>query len=184
MLLLAQQAQSGDTYAIMREHIVLTGFMGVGKSTAGKLAAAELEIPFTDSDTWLEEHAEVDIAELVRSDMERFRQLEAEAFKQILRTESRVIATGGGIVTTEAGRAALLGSGVPVLWLRAPFTTSAERVSADPGNDRPLFEDLDTAASLHRDRQVWYAQTATHVVDATDTKQQVASAIVSIARHF
>jgi shikimate kinase len=37
--------------------IVLVGFMGAGKSTVGRLLAAKLGLPFTDSDQVIEEQA-------------------------------------------------------------------------------------------------------------------------------
>ena len=52
----------------------LVGVMGVGKTTAGRLAAAALGVPFRDTDAMVEELADSSIASIWRVDgEERFR---------------------------------------------------------------------------------------------------------------
>src|SRR5262245_49775536 len=96
--------------------LILTGFMGMGKSTVGRKSAELLHVPYNDTDDWMETNAGVDVPELVRTDLAKFRELEAGALRTILGETSGVISTGGGIVSDQVGRSALLASNVPVLW--------------------------------------------------------------------
>ncbi len=134
------------------EKLILTGFMGMGKSTVGRQSAKVLEVPYNDTDEWMEINAGVDIPDLVKTDMAAFRVLEAKSLLTILGENPGVVSTGGGIVSTDAGRNALLAAGVPVLWLKAPFDVAAERVLQDTGRERPLFSDIDTARKLYEER--------------------------------
>lgn len=165
-----------------RETLILTGFMGVGKSTAGRRTAEFLEVPYSDTDDWMETNSGVNVPELVKTDMARFRELEAQTLGIILAENPGIISTGGGIVSTEVGRSALLGASVPVLWLRAPFEVSQERVLHDTGRERPLFNDIDTARSLYEQRMDWYQETAGHIIDATEPIDYVVEQIVTIAQ--
>lgn len=164
------------------EKLILTGFMGMGKSTVGRKSAENLGVPYSDTDDWMETNAGIDIPELVRTDMAKFRELEADTLITILGENPGVISTGGGIVSTEVGRKALLASNVPVLWLRAPFEVAAERVMQDTGRERPLFSDVDKARTLYEDRMAWYEQTASHIVDASQPLELVVGRVVEIAR--
>lgn len=162
--------------------LVLTGFMGMGKSTAGPLAAELLKTDYCDTDDWMESQMGLDVPSLVKTDMALFRRLEASALMEILDLLKGVISTGGGIVSTEVGRAALLNSGVPVVWLRAPFEVAEARVANDNGRERPLFANVDNARKLFDERQEWYEATSTHIVDASQPALLVADDIRSILR--
>ncbi len=167
---------------MVKGSVVLIGFMGMGKSTVGPRAAEELAVGYYDTDDWMEAETGVDVPALVKSDMAQFRRLEAEALRTILGNYEGVVSTGGGIVSTELGRAALLGSGVPVVWLRAPFDIAVSRVMVDSGRERPLFADVESARKLFDERQKWYEEVATNVVDASRPIEIVAERIVSILR--
>ena len=163
-----------------KESLILTGFMGMGKSTVGPDVAKRLGNAYFDTDDWLETVAGINVPQLVKTNMAEFRRLEAEALETILGQEHVVISTGGGIVSTEVGRTALLAAGSPVVWLKAPFVVAAERVKYDTGRERPLFSNLEIARTLFNDRQEWYAETANHIVDASQPKELVVGTVVSI----
>lgn len=165
-----------------KNSLILTGFMGVGKSTVGPEAASVLGVKYYDTDSWMETEAGIDVPQLVKSDMAAFRKLEAEALEDILTQEPGIISTGGGIVSTEIGRSALRAASVPVVWLRASFDDSAQRVAQDSGRERPLFADTAKALGLYNDREEWYAETSDHIVDASQPVELVVGDIVSIVR--
>ena len=165
-----------------KESLVLTGFMGVGKSTVGPRVSDALGIKYYDTDEWLETEAGIDIPQLVKSDMQAFRNLEAEALEEILNQEPGIISTGGGIVSTENGRKALQATNAPVVWLRASFDDSARRVAQDEGRERPLFADKVKALELFNERTEWYMETSDHVVDASQPVELVVGDIVKIAQ--
>lgn len=164
------------------EKLILTGFMGMGKSTVGRKAAELLEVPYSDTDEWMETNAWVNIPELVRTNIAKFRELEAGTLQTILGENSGIISTGGGIVSTEVGRKALLATNVPVLWLRAPFEIAERRVMQDTGRERPLFSDVNRARGLYEERMGWYKETASHIVDASQPLELVVDQVVEIAR--
>ena len=164
------------------EKLILTGFMGMGKSTVGRRSAELLGLPYNDTDDWMEANAGIDIPQLVRTDMVKFRGLEAATLQTIVGETSGVVSTGGGIVTTEVGRRALLATDTPVLWLRAPFEVAERRVMQDTGRERPLFNDVTKARALYKERMVWYEETASHIVDASRPLELVADQVVEIAR--
>ena len=146
--------------------IVLVGFMGAGKTTVGRLLAAKLGVPFTDSDHVIEARAGKPIPRVFADDGEAvFRQLEHEVIADLLNGEDMVLAVGGGAATHEGTRAALAAAGVPVVYLRVSYAQAMRRVGGDLG--RPMLARPDVA-QLHKDRDPLYAQAATLTVDAGD----------------
>jgi shikimate kinase len=162
--------------------IILIGFMGTGKSTVGQKVAEVLFIPHIDTDDWMETKSGIDIPALVISDIAQFRKLEAEALLTILSESSGVISTGGGIVSTEAGRNTLLNANIPVVWLKTPFELAQKRILQDTGRERPLFSDITKARALHDELARWYARTATHTIDASQPLDQIVTQVIRIAR--
>jgi shikimate kinase len=94
--------------------IVLTGFMGAGKSTVGRILAARLHWPFVDIDSLITaEHGRTVAQIFADHGEEHFRRLEAEAIARFLDPlhqdplhmhEQAVVALGGGAIETEAVR--------------------------------------------------------------------------------
>jgi len=83
--------------------IVLVGFMGAGKTTVGRLLAAKLGVPFTDSDHVIEARAGKPIPRVFADEGEpAFRQLEHEVIADLLHGEDTVLALGGGAPAHEA----------------------------------------------------------------------------------
>ncbi|MEZ4831347.1 MAG: shikimate kinase [Caldilineaceae bacterium] len=79
-------------------NITLTGFMGTGKTTIGRLLAEKLDRPFVDMDEQLEAHFGKTIAEVFAAEGEEvFRTAEAQLCSQLSQRSGLVIATGGGV---------------------------------------------------------------------------------------
>jgi shikimate kinase len=81
-----------------RPLLLLWGFMAAGKSTVGRLVAAEAKVEFVDLDERIEQQANTSVAAIFAIDGETgFRQLEAAALRdELSRPGRRVIALGGG----------------------------------------------------------------------------------------
>ena len=143
---------------------VLLGFMGAGKSTI----ARGLDPDFVDMDALLKERLGMSIARFFEENGEvAFRQLEEEVLAELLKTD-QVISTGGGIVISPRNRV-LLKKNPDNIYLKADFETLYQRISADKGNQRPLFlnnskEDL---AAIFNQRQAWYEEVASQIVDVS-----------------
>lgn len=119
------------------KNIVLTGFMGTGKSTVGRLLAQRLNRSFVDMDTQLENHFGKPISDVFADDGETvFRLAEAQLCRQLAAKSGLVIATGGGALINPENRQALGESG-PVICLTATVDTILQRLS--DAMDRPLL---------------------------------------------
>lgn len=120
--------------------LALTGYMGCGKSTVGRIVADALGCPFIDIDEAIEKEAGRTIADIFAEDGEpAFRQMELKALKSALgkyQSNTAVIALGGGTVTIpEAVR--LLQKQTLCIWLQAPADELESRVA---GSGRPLAD--------------------------------------------
>ena len=132
--------------------IYLTGFMGSGKSTVGRLLAARLGVPFVDLDEEIERRAGMRVREIFERHGEPvFRRMEWEALEATLALPGAVIATGGGTVVFEANARLIRENGIAV-WLNLPFATIVERVGGLGKEDRPLFRNETQALALYRER--------------------------------
>jgi shikimate kinase len=91
------------------QRIVLTGFMGAGKSTVGRLLACRLGWRFVDVDDEIEAAQGATIAAIFAQRGEPwFRQLEHETIRRLLNSERLVLALGGGAIEDERTRSLLL----------------------------------------------------------------------------
>ena len=159
--------------------ITLTGFMGSGKTTVGKVLADFLGCPFMDLDDLIVKKAGKSIPEIFAQDGEpAFRQLEARLLRQTVEkyTENTVVlALGGGAVTAPAS-AALLREKTVCIYLRATLETLQSRLEGETAG-RPLA-DASLADRLAA-REPLYEQTA-HVIIDTDglSPDEVADEII------
>ena len=81
----------------MKKNLVLTGMMGVGKSTIGKKLAKSLKLKFVDVDKIIEKKEKTTIKEIFKSKGEGyFRKIEKKITLDELKKDNLVIALGGG----------------------------------------------------------------------------------------
>jgi shikimate kinase len=138
--------------------IYLTGFMGSGKTTVGRLLALRLGALFLDLDSEVERRAGMTVRDIFAQQGEpAFRQMEAEALRGTLALPDVVVAMGGGTMTFEANARLVRGGGLSV-WLNPPFATIAARIGGRGKTDRPLFKDEAQALALYRERLPAYQQ--------------------------
>jgi shikimate kinase/3-dehydroquinate synthase len=130
----------------MEPNLILTGFMGTGKTTIGQLIAPRLGRTFVDTDQWIEEHAEKSVAAIFAEDGEdRFRAWEAEACEVLSAPQGLIIATGGWTLGPQKNREAMQRSGrVMCLWAEP----NAILARLSDKSDRPLLAGDDRAAML------------------------------------
>lgn len=132
-------------------NIVLTGFMGTGKSTVGRLLARKLGFAFVDIDELIENEAGLSVSDIFSMFGEaRFRQLEMEAIERLAKGglgNNLVVSTGGGAVVNEKNRSLLKGWGKLVC-----LTASPEEILRRVGNraDRPLLAGPDRQEKMAR----------------------------------
>jgi shikimate kinase len=132
--------------------VFLTGFMGAGKTTVGRLLAERLGVPFVDLDPEVERRAGATVREIFAAGGEtEFRRLEREALAAVLAQPDVVVATGGGTAAVEANARLIHASGFAV-FLNPAFSTIVGRIGSLGKADRPLFQDEAQALALYRER--------------------------------
>lgn len=155
--------------------IVLTGFMGAGKSTVGRLLANRLGWEFVDLDEGIERRAGKSVAAIFADEGEPcFRRLESLALASALGRSNLVLALGGGTPEVLTNRLLLEQTpGTSTVFLEAPFSALYDRCmlqalgSADPGPlgngaqpVRPLLSDPAAAEARFAARQPIYRRLA------------------------
>ena len=112
----------------MNKSILLTGFMGAGKSTVGRLLADQLNCEFSDLDTVIVEKEGRAISDIFAADGEGyFRDVESEVLRTLDLSVPAVIATGGGIVLRDMNRSIMRDKGV-IVYLRASWPVTKSRL--------------------------------------------------------
>lgn len=159
--------------------ITLTGFMGSGKTTVGKVLADFLGCPFMDLDDLVVKKAGKSIPDIFAQDGEpAFRQLEAQVLRKTVEKyaeSTAVLALGGGAVLAPAS-AALLHEKTVCIYLRATLETLLARLEGETAG-RPLADA--SLADRLASREPIYEETA-HVTIDTDglSPDEVADEII------
>jgi shikimate kinase len=170
-----------DSHPAIRR-IVLTGFMGSGKTTVGPLVARQLGWSFVDADDVIEADAGCTIAELFRRHGEpAFRDREHATIVRLAKQDALVLALGGGAIEREMTRELLLKApGTLLIHLEVELATTLARCRGTE-HTRPVLADQANLADRYGRRLPLY-RTA-HISIAVDalTPDQVAEAIVTAA---
>ena len=148
--------------------IVLTGFMGTGKSEVGRRLAKRLGRAFVDTDELVEVRAGKSVATIFADDGEtRFRALERQAVADAAGREGAVIALGGGAVLDRANVDTVRANGVLVCLTARPDVILKRLGDV---RQRPLLAGGDPRANVARlldERRDAYA-TADITIDSSD----------------
>lgn len=153
--------------------------MGTGKSTVGKLLAAQLAYEFVDTDDWIVAQNGRSVADIFREEGEvAFRQWERTASLALAKCERTVIATGGRLMLDEENAAALMENG-RVFCLVAEPEEIVARVGG--GEKRPLLNVSDPQARIQHlldQRREAYGRFP-QIATSGKTPKQVAQEIIN-----
>jgi shikimate kinase len=120
------------------KNIILTGFMGTGKTEVGKELSRLLNMKLIDVDTEIEKSKNMTINEIFKQFGEsRFREIETEMIRKLSEDKNSVISTGGGAVLKQENMDLLRSNGVIVCLMATPETV-LNRTSNN--SDRPLLQ--------------------------------------------
>ncbi len=167
----------------MAEVIVLTGFMGSGKSTVGRLVADALGLLFVDLDAEIERREGRSIPRIFAEGSEAdFRRVEGRVLEEVLAAADEsgfVLALGGGTLTQVAARDALRGR-ARVVFLDTPVEVCWSRARH---SQRPLATSEEDFRSLAAGRSTSYRETADITVSTEGlSRGQVAKRVLEAVK--
>lgn len=163
------------------QRIILTGFMGAGKSTVGALLAQALGWNFLDVDTAIEAASGKAVAAIFAEEGEAaFRALEADAIRNHARRERLVLSLGGGALEAESTRDFLKGlEQTSVIFLDAPLDVLVARCLAQPqAAERPVLANRQALRQRFEARLPYYRGAHLTVSTAGLIPRQVVNAIL------
>lgn len=137
--------------------IVITGFMGSGKTRIARELAQRLNVEMVDLDEKITASKGRSPAQLIVDEGEEaFRVIESDVLRELLETDSaRVIALGGGAWIQEVNRSLIEQYDWISVWLDVPFEVCWARIQAS-GEDRPLGRTKEQAQALYDQRKPIY----------------------------
>ena len=165
--------------------IVITGFMGSGKTSVARELAQRLGLAIVDLDELITARQGRSPAQLIIEEGEQaFRSLETLELRELLKTHSAVvIALGGGAWIEETNRALMDEYSCLSVWLDAPFELCWARIEAS-GDDRPLGKTREQAQALYERRRPIYQLAKVQVpVTADESFEDLVSRILLILKH-
>lgn len=155
---------------LQMSNVVLIGMAGCGKSTIGKILSQKLNKEFIDTDEMIENAENKPIPKIIeRFGEDFFRCCENLAVNIAGKEKSRIIATGGGVVTQPENYMPLNQNGIIVF-----INRDADKLDS---KGRPLSQMYGVKA-LHEKRMPLYRQFADIEVDGNGTPEQVAELII------
>ena len=165
-------------------NIFIVGPMGSGKSTVGKIISDELFLNFFDSDDEIESRTGASIDWIFDLEGEEgFRKRESSILEEMVKQNSIVLSTGGGIILSDSNREMLSSRGT-VFYLSTPISVQIERTSKD--KDRPLLKNGDPEeilTRLQKERKDLYESVSDHVIETENkSSQEVASEIINLVK--
>ena len=156
-------------------NIVITGFMGAGKTTVGQILARKLNREFVDMDAEIEARAGLTIPQIFqRHGEDAFRAQERRLVYELALRNGLVIATGGGALIDDALRDAMIQSGL-VVCLNASQADIRERLSENA--DRPLAAGWE---NLFEARRGAYARVPYQILTTGKTPEAIAGEIAAL----
>lgn len=147
------------------KRVVLTGFMGVGKSSIARHLSHLLKMEKLDLDYFIEGREKRFIAEILNDIGEpRYREIESECLREILEErDAGIIALGGGAWTIEKNRALIRKHECTTVWLESSFEHCWFNIRQSK-KERPLAQNKTVAKDLFEKRQKIYCLADWHFI--------------------
>ncbi len=167
-------------------NIVLTGFMGTGKTTIGRAVARRLSMEFVDTDEVIAAQAGKPVFDIFASKGEEaFRDMEHQVCKQLSTKQNLVIATGGGTLIDARNRKMIEQSSLIICLTATPEQIATRLQSADIAVRPLLVESKDQGIhNLLRARQEHYDSFQYQIDTTTLSIQEVEDRVLEIAKEI
>lgn len=166
--------------------IVLTGFMGVGKSTVARHLSKLTAKRHVDLDDEIESRLRTQIPAIIKeSGIERFRELETRVLLEVLKDKrASIISLGGGAWLTDQNRKLIKEHGVTAVWLETTFEHCWRNIRFSR-KERPLVKNKRQARKLFEEREKVYCLADWHFVidrgyNSFDIAQKIAADVFAI----
>ncbi len=155
-----------------KQNIVLIGMPSSGKTTIGEILSETLNRPFLDIDALIEEKEQASPAQIISQKGEPyFRKIEAQIIQEICPLSNQVIATGGGSILNEQNVDLLKANGL-LFFIDRPLE------NLTPTSSRPLSSTQDALDKKYKERYPIYQKTADYKIEAKDSPENIANAII------
>jgi len=167
------------------QRVVLTGFMGVGKSTVARHLSYILRTEKLDLDEFIEKGEKRSIPEIIREDgVEIFREIETRNLEKIISKGTRIISLGGGAWLTEANRDLVKNNNCTSVWLESTFEHCWRNIRLSK-KVRPLVKNRSQAQELFEERARLYCLAEWHFVinpgfNSFEIAKQISSEVFSL----
>ena len=175
-----------NKYSADHHHIVLLGYMGCGKSTAGRLLAERLRLPFVDLDEYLASKYGNSIPNLFLKNGEiGFRKLEKTALDELLVNQKKsVLSLGGGTPCYADNMQSVLQSTPHTFYLSTSLNILCNRLFP-ARTKRPMISHLNTKKDLLEfiskhifERKKFYEQASHPLYIRDESPEELASQII------
>ena len=164
---------------VRQQSIVLIGFMGVGKTTIGKLVAKKLYRDFVDIDKEIENFFEISTTDIFKLHGEAiFRDYEKKMIQSFSKQKLKIISIGGGAYMQAEVREACLAN-CTVLFLDVAWEEWKERLNILI-DSRPILQskNIDEIEELFHIRQGAYSLNNSTLTVNYQSAEEVADYIV------
>ena len=162
----------------MTKNLVLTGMMGVGKSTIGERLAKKLSYKFIDVDRLIESNEGCSINSIFKNKSENyFRKLENKITLSEIKKKKSVISLGGGAFLNQNIRRAVKNSSVS-FWLDVSLNILIKRLSKS--NKRPLLFEKNlnqTIKKIYLERKKIYNEANFRIICSFERKDEIVKKI-------
>ena len=173
---------------LLANTIFLVGFMGSGKSTAGRLLAQQVAWKFVDLDALIEQEEATTISAIFAHRGEpAFRRSEHEVLRRLIEESlrhsgqpgaGRVVALGGGTFAQQANFDLLRRAGAVTVWVECPMDELLMRCALM--QNRPLFRDEASFRRLYEERLPYYRQATYSVRSGRSEPADVVKQILAL----
>lgn len=166
---------------IQKERIYLTGFMGTGKTTVGKILSQMLGYRFIDTDSLIEKESGMTINEIFKNyDETYFRELEIKVLSSTFNLKKAIISTGGGLPVYNDSMKLINVNGISVCLTASPDIILS-RLEHDDKILRPLLqgENREEKLNILMQKRVYYYIQSHIIVDTSVMNPQEVAEIIS-----